>query len=324
MKHKQFSIIILAVLLALLTVAAIPAQAQAAAWKVSYYNNIYLTDPPAFETTATEINFNWGNGSPNGAVKNNNWSARFGTDVYFTAATYRFTVRADDEVRLWIDNKSVINTIDAGQPGAILTVDVPLNGTHHLQVDYRERTGTASLSVAWQDVRTVTATPSGTNAPVTGITALVNTNILNVRSAPSTSGIVLTKINRGQIYGVVGKSPDSTWVKLSINGQQGWASAAYLVISNLPAVPVVDTTPVGINPTDTLVRTYARLNFRSAPATSASVLQILPVGLTLKVVARSADSAWLKVNYSGQDGWVARAFVQTVTPLNLVAIPVGQ
>lgn len=322
MTHKKFSVMLLAALLALLTVAAIPAQAQAAAWKVSYYNNIYLTDPPAFETTTTSIAFDWGNGSPNGAIKNNNWSARYGTDVYFTAATYRFTVRADDEVRLWIDNKSVINTIDAGQPGAILTVDVALNGTHHLQVDYRERTGTASLYVSWQDVRTVTATPANTNAPVTGVTALVNTSTLNVRSAPTTSGLVLTKITRGQVYSVIGKNPDSSWVKLSINGQQGWASAAYLVVSNIGGVPVVDTAPVGVNPTDTLVRTYARLNFRSAAATSASVLEVLPANVTLKVIGRTSDSAWLKVSYSGREGWVARAFVITLTPLNLAAIPV--
>lgn len=324
MKHKQFSVIALVALLALLTVASIPAQAQAAAWKVSYYNNIYLTDPPVVNTTATAIAFDWGSGSPHSAVKNNNWSARFGTDVYFTAATYRFTVRADDEVRLWIDGKSYINTIDAGQPGAILTVDVALNGTHHIQVDYRERTGTASLSVSWQDSRTVTATPVNTNAPVTGITALVNTSILNVRTAPSLSNSVLTKITRGQVYSVIGKSPDSAWVKLSINKIQGWASAGYLVISNLSAVPVVDTTPVGVDPNDVLVRTYARLNFRSAPATSASVLEVLPAGITLKVLARTADSAWVKVVYSGAEGWVALAYVQVVTPLNLAGIPVSQ
>lgn len=322
MSHKQRITAILLALLAVLTLTALPASSQAAAWKVSYYNNIYLTDPPVVNTTATQINFDWGNGSPHNSVKNNNWSARFGTDVYFTAATYRFTVRADDEVRLWIDGKSYINTIDAGQPGAILTVDVALNGTHHIQVDYRERTGTASLNVSWQDVRTVTATPSATNAPVTGITALVNTATLNVRSAPTLSGIILTKITRGQVYGVIGKSPDSAWVKLNINGQQGWASVGYLVVSNLPAVPVVDTAPVGVNPSDTLVRTYARLNFRNAPATDAAVLEILPAGVTLKVIGRNADSSWLKVSHSGREGWVARAFVQTVTPLNLATIPV--
>jgi|GEM_PF-5107172 len=324
MTHKRFTIILLAGLLTLLTVAAMPAQAQAAAWKVSYYNNLFLSDPPALDTTATQITFDWGGGSPAGAVRRNNWSARYGTDVFFTAATYRFTVRADDEVRLWIDNKSVLNTFDAGQPNTTLTVDVALNGTHHLQVDYRERTGNANLNVTWQDVRTVTLTPTccPTTPVVTNITASVNTSTLNVRSVPNLSGLVLTKINRGQVYGVVGKSPDSAWIKLIVNGQQGWASAGYLVISNPGAVPVVDTTPVGVNPTDSLVRTYARLNFRSGPATNASVLQVLPAGLTLKVVGRTADGAWLKVNYSGQEGWVALAFVQAVTPLNFSTIPV--
>jgi len=328
MTHKRFTIILLAGLLTLLTVAAMPAQAQAAAWKVSYYNNLFLSDPPALDTTATQITFDWGGGSPAGAVRRNNWSARYGTDVFFTAATYRFTVRADDEVRLWIDNKSVLNTFDAGQPNTTLTVDVALNGTHHLQVDYRERTGNANLNVTWQDVRTIGLTPTPGVIVPTGVTAtVVNAYVLNVRNAPSVSGAVVTKIARNQVYSVLGKNADATWYKLDVNGQQGWSSAAYLLVSNPFAIAVIDGTPVTTVGTtvvsyDVIVRTPVRLNFRTGPATNFSSSEILPAGALLKVIGRNGDSSWLKVDYEGRQGWVALVFVQSVTPINFMTIPV--
>ncbi len=321
MTSKRFSVMLLAAFM-LLMVVALPAQAQTAAWKVSYYNNIFLSDPPALDTTATQITFDWGAGSPSGAVNNNNWSARYGTDVFFTAATYRFSVRADDEVRLWIDGNSVLSTFDAGQPNTTLTVDVALSGTHHIQIDYRERSGNANLNVTWQDVRTIGLTPTTTPGAPTGVTAVVNTYTLNVRNAPSISGVVLTKISRNQVYTVLGKNADSTWYKLDVNGQQGWASGAYLVISNPAAVPVIDTTPVVINPSDSLVRTPVRLNFRSGPATSFTSTEVLPAGSLLKVIGRNSDASWLKVEYAGRQGWVVLAFVQAVTPLNFATIPI--
>ncbi len=326
-KPNRFVGVLMVTLASLVTLLVLPVQAQTsqAAWKVSYYNNIYLSDPPVVDTTVTQINFNWGSSSPAAGVNRNNWSARFGTDVFFTPATYRFSVRADDEFRLWIDYKPVLSTMDAGQPGSTLTIDVPLGGSHHIQLDYRERSGDASLVLTWQDVRTVGLTPTANAQPGTGgVTALVNTSVLNVRSAPNLGATVLTKIARGQTYTVLGRTSDGTWYKLDVLGQQGWASAAYLAVSNPAGVPVVSSDAVPVNPNDTLVRAYARLNFRSGPSTAASVLQIIPANTSLKVVGRSADGAWLKVAYAGQEGWVALAVVQVLTPQTLGFVPTVQ
>lgn len=420
-KISNFRVAVVA-LLALLTLPLIVAQAQTsqATWSVQYYNNLFLGDPPAFQTTVGEINFDWGNGSPNPAVQNDNWSARFGADVFFNEGTYRFNLRADDEVRLSIDERTVISTLDAGQPGNILTAEVALAGTHKLQIDYREITGAANLSLTWQDVRTVgltltptlTATPvpsipsgqtatvnaavlnvrsepslngaiiakitrnqvfsvvgrnadstwfqldvngqrgwasasfltindpnsapvvgtptaTATPSPVTptvpsGLTATVNAAVLNVRDEPSINGAILTKITRNQVYSVVGRNEESTWFQLDVNGQRGWASAAFLTVSDADSVTVVDTAPVETNPDDVLVRTSVRLNFRSGPATSFESLGIIPARTTLRVIGRNADSTWLRVEYDGQQGWVVLNFVQAVTDLNLGSIPVSE
>lgn len=138
----------------------VAAQTSAASWKVSYFNNENLTDPATFETTASEINFDWGDGSPNAAINKNHWSARYGTDTFFNAGTYRFSVTADDGVQLWVDFNNVLSTYNAPQPNTTLTVDVTLSaGVHHLQVDYREITGNALLKMTWVNTASIPSTP---------------------------------------------------------------------------------------------------------------------------------------------------------------------
>lgn len=148
--------------LSLSRVSSVSAQSFAN-WKVSYYNNTFLSDPPVLDRTETEINFDWGGGSPANQVRNNNFSARYGADVYFAAGTYRFTLQADDIARLWLDGRVVISSLDNPQPGAILTADVTLSaGSHHLQVDYIERTGNAHLKLNWVNAANIPVTPTPT------------------------------------------------------------------------------------------------------------------------------------------------------------------
>ncbi len=146
-----------------LTTAPVAAQTSAAAWDAAFYNNEFLVDPPVYHANYNDINFDWGTGSPNEAVDNNRWSARFGTDVYFDAGTYRFTFTADDGVQFWVDYGRVLDTYGGSQAGQTVTVDVPLTaGTHHLQIDYREITDNAYLKMTWINVANI---PTG---PVSG------------------------------------------------------------------------------------------------------------------------------------------------------------
>jgi uncharacterized protein YraI len=136
------------------------AQNSYATWQGSFYNNAQLIDPPVYEATFNEINFDWGNGSPNPAVNADNFSARFGTDTFFEAGTYRFSITVDDGVQLLVDYNAVLNTYNSPRPGDTLTVDVTLTeGVHHLQVDYREITGNAVLKMSWINVNDIPTQP---------------------------------------------------------------------------------------------------------------------------------------------------------------------
>ncbi len=140
----------------------VSAQNSYATWQGSFYNNAQMIDPPVYEATFNEINFDWGNGSPHESVTNDNFSARFGTDVFFEAGTYRFSITVDDGVQLLVNDNSVLNTYNTPRPGDTLTVDVPLSaGVHHLQVDYREITGNAFLKMTWINVNDIPTQVTG-------------------------------------------------------------------------------------------------------------------------------------------------------------------
>lgn len=120
-------------------------------WYGEFFNNNSLAAPVVYTRSDSAVAFNWGAGSPAGNIGVDNFSARFTSDVYFAAGTYRFTVTADDGVRFFLDNAFAgIDTFTVTQPNVTLTVDIAISaGYHRLQLDYREYTSDAFLYFSW-------------------------------------------------------------------------------------------------------------------------------------------------------------------------------
>jgi uncharacterized protein YraI len=157
-------ILILTLLLAALAVVAVqPAAAQiAVVWRGDYFDSIDLSGTPEMSRDDSSINFNWGEGSPGIDVQADTFSVRWGTDVYLNAGTYRFTARADDGIRIWVDygRNPIVDTWWQNRAGETITVDVTLqSGTHHIQVDYMENTGQAYVSLDFGPVGQVVNPP---------------------------------------------------------------------------------------------------------------------------------------------------------------------
>jgi uncharacterized protein YraI len=132
-------------------------------WNAEYFNNIYLTGPPALIRQDMSIDFNWGISAPLQGISADNFSVRWSTDQYFAEGTYRFYVLADDNADLRIDNPSQpqIDTFRNPSVSQIITTDVRLaTGTHHIQVDYREVTGYAYIYVTWINLATHPTVPN--------------------------------------------------------------------------------------------------------------------------------------------------------------------
>lgn len=113
------------------------------AWKGEYWNNMTLYGTPTLCRNDASVNFDWGGGSPAANIPADRFSARWTRSMYFNAGTYRFHVRSDDGVRLWLDNTLIIDKwIDQGPTE--YTADRSLAaGNHSLKIEYYENGGGA-------------------------------------------------------------------------------------------------------------------------------------------------------------------------------------
>jgi len=144
------------------TTTTVPCPTPQTSWAGQYWNDSSPADrlvgTPDFTRTDAAVNFDWGGGSPGGTIGNNNFSARWTRDVGFTqAGNYRFTMRGDDGVRLFIRNNTTGARTQLSPAGAwtdqsatTYTFDVPLTAcTHRLEFEFYEAGGQASAQLSW-------------------------------------------------------------------------------------------------------------------------------------------------------------------------------
>ena len=99
-------------------------------YRAEYYNNTGLTGTPAFTRCESGIAYDWGTGGPGNGIGNDNFSVRWTGRFDFPAASYVFTARSDDGIRVWVDGTSVINAWkDQGTTTYQASVSLPA-GTH--------------------------------------------------------------------------------------------------------------------------------------------------------------------------------------------------
>lgn len=119
-------------------------------WSGEYYTNKQLSGTPAVTRADTNLDFDWGTGSPMSQLPTDNFSVRWTRSVSFQSGTYRFHILVNDGARLYIDGTLAIND---WRDGAVreVTVDKVLSaGTHPLKVEFYEGLGTARIKVWWE------------------------------------------------------------------------------------------------------------------------------------------------------------------------------
>lgn len=88
---------------------------------------------------------------------------------------------------------------------------------------------------------------------------------------------------------------------------------AFLKLSYELATAAAATTTTGQSApasANTVTVTAARLNVRSEPNISASILTKVNSGESYGILARSADNNWIQINVNGTVGWVSALFVR--------------
>ena len=126
----------------------------------------------------------------------------------------------------------------------------------------------------------------------------VTADVLNVRSGPSTSYSITTKLYKGNKVEILETSNGWHKIKTS-NGTTGWVSASY--ISILQGSNSQSSYKATVNATS--------LNVRSGASTSYSVITKLPKGTVVDVI-ESASNGWKKIKTSnGTTGWVSGQYL---------------
>ncbi|PEZ04245.1 hypothetical protein CN326_16260 [Bacillus sp. AFS018417] len=122
-------------------------------WLGEIYNNTNLQGDPIILggnnalQKIEKIDFNWQNGSPSPFISNDNFSARFTKTEYFEGGDYTFSAKADDGVRVYVDDQPVINSWEASNNGTRTGKISLTKGNHKLRVEYFEGSGLANLSL---------------------------------------------------------------------------------------------------------------------------------------------------------------------------------
>jgi len=135
-----------------------PEQEEAApAWRAEYFANPSLRGIATTVDSVPDVDFDWGSGGPFtfrffGPVELSvppfdGFSARFTQIRRMRAGWYRFRLRGDDGLRLWVDDRLVINAWK-DQPTSTVTAEYYVSGGDHvLRVEYYEARGAANVEL---------------------------------------------------------------------------------------------------------------------------------------------------------------------------------
>ncbi|MHB8685171.1 MAG: PA14 domain-containing protein, partial [Dehalococcoidia bacterium] len=168
--------------------APMPASAAAGTWTGAYYGNATLAGAPVLtRDDGPTIGFFYdGATAPAPGVPPQQFSVRWTRTDTYAAATYRFSITADDGMRVYVDGAKILDAW-LPQPATSYYVDDALSaGPHTVTVEYYNGVNGGQANVSIQDITTVT--------PATG------TWIGSYYANPSLSGIPVISRDDGPVF----------------------------------------------------------------------------------------------------------------------------
>ncbi len=162
--------------------------------------------------------------------------------------------------------------------------------------------------------------------PLAQATAFPRGPYLNLRAAPTTDSPSLTRIAPGTVLSIIGRDSNAFWLQTEYLGRVGWV-AGWLTTGQVGVINVPCTAPDCFAPPSvpTVTVQYALgQKLRSLPYLFGSDgwIATVPRGAAYPILARTADSAWVKVNAGGYIGWLSLVCTGCATAVDLHLVPV--
>lgn len=174
--------------------------------------------------------------------------------------------------------------------------------------------------------------PSAANSSGTGRRAIVTGAVVNVRSAPSVAGELLTQISQNQELRILATSEDNAWYRVccplgTVIERETWVSADLVRLLPNQTAPTETTDSVAAatlpsqsrsllnGDSDSILGTVnaTLVNVRSGPSTQFPVVGQVEQTMRLTVVGRTESGDWLQVcclsttnpSTTDETGWIS-------------------
>jgi hypothetical protein len=135
-------------------------------WKGEYWPNGQFSGGPALVRNDANLDFDWGQGAPAAGLPADDFTVRWSRWVTFESGVYRFSINADDGVRLYLDGQLIINEWHNSDGVQTYVAERYLTGPHSLLIEYFEQGLRAMVKVRWERLpSTATHTPTRTSSP---------------------------------------------------------------------------------------------------------------------------------------------------------------
>jgi hypothetical protein len=148
----------------------------------AYFDNRDFTNL-AFTRTDPVVDFDWRTGTPDPRLGPDTFSVRWtGTVTPATSETYTFYTRADDGVRLWVNDRLLIdNWVDQSATERSATITLTAGQPYPLRLEYYENGVDATMRLSWsspsvpkQVIPQARLSPTAPPPPATGFPIKIN------------------------------------------------------------------------------------------------------------------------------------------------------
>lgn len=151
-----------------------------------------------------------------------------------------------------------------------------------------------------------TPLPNVTPLPAGALTVRAPFRV-NVRSAPVSDAPVSAQLAFGEVVPVIGRNAGNNWLLVEVGVIQGWVARWVVTTSDNTITATVVDESTSVSTVSGVINVFGLFNvlMRSGPATGFSSIAVVPASTRVLAVARTPDSAWIKVSYNNIDGWIA-------------------
>jgi len=122
-------------------------------WTAEYYDNTNLSGEPVATQQESAVFYDWGQGKPRTSPRfpsADRFSVRWSGPRYFHSGFYRFSLFADDGVRLRIDGDLLVDAWYYGRAQHDSQLTYLDTGYHDVVIEYFENTGEAEVRFWWE------------------------------------------------------------------------------------------------------------------------------------------------------------------------------